>query len=77
MNLANRPTLRAFEQAHATARAAGETRAADELLARARTRWGSTAAFRCSSLATDETGIAAELGLTDSTRPREEAYART
>jgi len=40
LNLANRPTLRAFEQAHATALAAGDQRMADELLARAHEREG-------------------------------------
>ena len=58
INLSNRPTLRAFEQAHATALAAGESRAATELLADAHTRWGSTAAFQCSSLAMGTTAVA-------------------
>jgi tetratricopeptide (TPR) repeat protein len=39
LNLSNRPTLRAFEQARATALAAGNQRAADELLTRAHERW--------------------------------------
>ena len=51
LNLANRPTLRAFEQAHSTALAAGEAAAAARLCAQARERWGGTAAFRASSLA--------------------------
>jgi tetratricopeptide (TPR) repeat protein len=51
LNLANRPTLRAFEQAHSTALAAGEVAAAARLRAQARERWGDTAAFRASSLA--------------------------
>ena len=51
LNLANRPTLRAFEQAHSTALAAGEVAAAARLRAQARERWGGTAAFRASSLA--------------------------
>jgi len=51
VNLANRPTLRAFEQAHTTALAAGEYDAASEILADARKRWGETTAFSLSSLA--------------------------
>jgi tetratricopeptide (TPR) repeat protein len=51
VNVANRPTLRAFTQAHATAIAAGDLRAASESLAAAETRWGGTAAFRLSPLA--------------------------
>lgn len=52
LNLANRPTLRAFEQAHSTALATGEVRVAAALLAGAHERWGSTEAFRFSPLAT-------------------------
>ena len=52
-NADNRPTLRAFEQAHAIAVDAGETIAAAELLASATRRWGATNAFRQSSLAAD------------------------
>ncbi len=51
VNVANRPTLRAFEQAHETAIGAGQPRAASDILAAARKQWGGTAAFRCSSLA--------------------------
>jgi tetratricopeptide (TPR) repeat protein len=51
LNLANRPTLRAFEQAHSTALTAGEAAAAARLCAQACERWGGTAAFRASSLA--------------------------
>jgi tetratricopeptide (TPR) repeat protein len=51
VNLANRPTLRAFEQAYETAIGAGETQAASELLISARKRWGGTDGFRRSSLA--------------------------
>ena len=54
LNLANRPTLRAFEQAHATALAAGEALVAEELLANASTRWGSTVAFQYSPLSMRE-----------------------
>ena len=62
-NLANRPTLRAFEQAYATALAADEARAASEVLADAGARWADTAAFKCSPLA---------MG---SVQPTEEAHA--
>jgi hypothetical protein len=58
LNLANRPTLRAFQQVHATALAAGDVRTATELIADARARWGSTAAFQCSPFATDATAVA-------------------
>jgi tetratricopeptide (TPR) repeat protein len=51
INLANRPTLRAFEQAYEAAVGAAETRAASELLVSARNRWGVTKAFGLSSLA--------------------------
>jgi tetratricopeptide (TPR) repeat protein len=51
VNAANRPTLRAFEQAHTIALCAGDTRTASELLAAAAMRWGGTRAFRLSSLA--------------------------
>jgi tetratricopeptide (TPR) repeat protein len=51
VNLANRPTLRAFEQAYKTAIGAGETQAASELLISARKRWGGTDGFGRSPLA--------------------------
>jgi tetratricopeptide (TPR) repeat protein len=51
VNLANRPTLRAFEQAYETAVGAGETDAASELLISARKRWGGTDGFGLSALA--------------------------
>ncbi len=51
INVANRPTLRAFEQAHATAVEAGESDAAAEILAAAGERWGATSAFRLSPMA--------------------------
>jgi tetratricopeptide (TPR) repeat protein len=57
VNLANRPTLCAFEQAYETAVGAGETQAASELLISAHKRWGGTDGFGRSSLAA---GIAAE-----------------
>jgi len=50
INVANRPTLRAFEQAHEIAIDAGAADAAAEILAAATQRWGDTAAFRQSSL---------------------------
>lgn len=50
-NVANRPTLRAFEHAHAIAVDAGKTDIAIELIADATQRWGSTDAFLRSSLA--------------------------
>lgn len=51
VNLANRPTLRAFEQTYAAAVGAGKVGAASEILATAEERWGRTAAFRLSPLA--------------------------
>ena len=51
LNLANRPTLRAFEQAYSTAVAAGEADAAARLREQGRARWGSSAAFSVSTLA--------------------------
>jgi tetratricopeptide (TPR) repeat protein len=52
INLANRPTLRAFEQAYATAVGAGKADCASEILATSEERWGDTAAFDESALAT-------------------------
>ena len=52
LNLANRPTLRAFELALEAALAAGESHFAAELTADASQRWADTAAFRNSPLAT-------------------------
>lgn len=49
-NLANRPTLRAFAQAHDTAVGAGDQQAAATIAAAAEARWASTAAFRSSPL---------------------------
>jgi tetratricopeptide (TPR) repeat protein len=51
VNVANRPTLRAFEQAHEIAVNAGDMKAASQLLAEATMRLGSAAAFRSSRLA--------------------------
>jgi tetratricopeptide (TPR) repeat protein len=50
VNAANRPTLRALEQAHATAIGAGERLAAAEILAVAEKQWKGTATFRHSPL---------------------------
>ena len=51
IDLANRPTLRAFEKAHAAGCEAGEALEAGRILAAARRRWGSTPAFGQSPLA--------------------------
>jgi tetratricopeptide (TPR) repeat protein len=51
VNVANRPTLRAFEQAHEIAVNAGDTEAASQILAEATMRWGSVTAFRSSRFA--------------------------
>jgi hypothetical protein len=56
VNVANRPTLRAFEQAYATAADVGEPRVASEFLAAARKRWGATPAFGLSPLAVKSNG---------------------
>jgi hypothetical protein len=51
INLTNRPTLRAFEQAHEAATAAGLSENAAKILIAARDYWGMTNAFRLSTLA--------------------------
>jgi hypothetical protein len=51
LNVANRPTLRAFEQAHAIAVKAGDLNVAAELSAEATRRCGTSAAFRSSPMA--------------------------
>lgn len=51
MDLANLPTLKAFESAHAAAIAAADASAAQRILALARERWAATPAFRYSPLA--------------------------
>jgi ribosomal protein S20 len=51
INVANRPTLRAFEQAYETALAAGEKLEASEILSAAAKRWAQTPAFGLSPLA--------------------------
>lgn len=50
INADNRPTLRAFEQAHEIAISADDGVAASELLEKAARRWDGTAAFRSSPL---------------------------
>lgn len=50
LDLANRPTLRAFERAYATALAVEEAEQAADILVSARDRWGTTPAFRLSPL---------------------------
>jgi hypothetical protein len=50
-NVANRPTLRAFEQAHGIAVSAGDANAAASLLGKATERWGDAAGFKSSPLA--------------------------
>jgi tetratricopeptide (TPR) repeat protein len=51
LNVANRPTLHAFEQAHAIAVSAADLVAGTELLTEARRRYGSSAAFLASPMA--------------------------
>ncbi len=51
LNLANRPTLRAFEQACEAAHAAGDSAVAARLQVQACERWAGTAAFQVSPLA--------------------------
>jgi hypothetical protein len=51
LNLANRPTLRAFELAYMTAKAACDEQCTSEVLVRAQAQWGATKAFAYSLLA--------------------------
>lgn len=51
INVENRPTLRALEQAYEAAIEASKSDAATEILAAAKSRWGSTPAFKVSPLA--------------------------
>jgi tetratricopeptide (TPR) repeat protein len=51
INLVNRPTLRAFEQAYEAAVGAGEMERAAKIFAAAEKRWGETKAFRLSLFA--------------------------
>ena len=73
LNLANRPTLRAFEQAVDAALAAGEPLAAAELATKARQRWAGGAAFRNSSMAI----WADDFQIGTNEVPRGSAHART
>ena len=50
VNLANRPTLRAFEQTYETAVRSASSKAAREILAASKKHWGATTAFGQSSL---------------------------
>jgi tetratricopeptide (TPR) repeat protein len=50
INVANRPTLQALEQAHTIAISAGDMHSASELIAEAKRRWGNTDAFLSSKL---------------------------
>jgi len=63
INVSNRPTLGAFEQAYEIAIAAGETGAAAEIATTCTNRWGHTPAFRLSAFAqhclNDREGVAA------------------
>jgi tetratricopeptide (TPR) repeat protein len=54
-NVANRPTLRAFEQAYEIAVANRESRVAVQILADGARLWGNTSAFKLSRLAACET----------------------
>jgi tetratricopeptide (TPR) repeat protein len=51
INLVNRPTLRAFEQAYEAAVATAESERAAEIVAAAEGHWGATRAFRLSQFA--------------------------
>jgi tetratricopeptide (TPR) repeat protein len=51
VNLKNRPTLRAFEQAFSAAREAGLSELSCEIAVAAKLRWGTTSAFCVSALA--------------------------
>jgi tetratricopeptide (TPR) repeat protein len=79
LNRVNRPTLRAFEQAWATALAAGEVHFAAELIADARKCWGSTAAFGFSPMhiAANDGGDDRVFGSPLTAQLREQANART
>ena len=63
INLANRPTLRAFELAHAAALASGEACLASELFVRAQAQWGHTKVFTFSPLA----GLSSSASAVDNT----------
>jgi tetratricopeptide (TPR) repeat protein len=64
VNLANRPTLRAFEQAYEAAVAAGESGPAAKIVAAAEERWGAAQAFKLSKLAETHVDKSASEGAT-------------
>jgi tetratricopeptide (TPR) repeat protein len=64
VNLANRPTLRAFEQAYEAAVAAGESGRAANIADAAKERWGAAQAFRLSKLAETHVDKSASEGAT-------------
>jgi tetratricopeptide (TPR) repeat protein len=61
VNVENRPTLRAFEQAYETAIEADKSDAATEILSAAEKRWGRTPAFKVSSLRAHPTKVTEQL----------------
>ena len=56
-NVQNRPTLRAFEQAHETALGCGHSDAAEEILTSAEQRWGTTLVFESSAFGVHRRGF--------------------
>ena len=60
INLKNRPTLRAFEQAFLAAQDAGLTELSSEILTAARHRWGATDAFQVSAFANQRNQVEAQ-----------------
>jgi tetratricopeptide (TPR) repeat protein len=64
VNLVNRPTLRAFEQAYEAAVAAGESERAAKIVAAAEERWGAAQAFRLSKLTETHVDKSASEGAT-------------
>jgi tetratricopeptide (TPR) repeat protein len=63
LNLANRPTLQAFELAHRAVKAACDEHFIAELLVRARVHWGSTKAFAYSPLAQEVSSPSTSINL--------------
>ena len=64
INLVNRPTLRAFEQAYEAAVAAGESERAAKITTAAEERWGAARAFRLSQFAETHAGKSESKGAT-------------
>jgi hypothetical protein len=60
INLKNRPTLRAFEQAFSAARDAGLSELSREILTAASDRWGATAAFQVSAFVNQQDQMEAQ-----------------